>query len=295
MKNLTYVQICDYIMNNPRKSEPNYIKELSKIIKDVKKDDIKSQLEYLVYEGVLVEEEKRFRQVKYKTYSVNPEEMDRFLLSLSNRNPDIDEEKRILKTINSLRENNINAKQVFSIEELLKEVKGLLQEGDTVSCGGSQTLFQTGVIDFLKNGNYNYLDRYDSSLTKEELKNLFKECFFANAYFSSVNALTEDGLIFNVDATGNRVASISFGPDKVILVVGKNKIVKNLDEAIDRNKNIAGPLNCKRLNTKTPCIKVGKCMDCKSPDRLCNEYSVIKRQKDKDRMHVFIVNDNYGF
>lgn len=238
MKNLVYVQICDYIANNPRKSEPNYIKDLSKIIKDVNKDDIKSKIEYLVYEGVLTEEEKRFRQVKYKTYTVNFEKMDRFLQSLNNRNVNVDEEKSILKAIKSLKDNNINAKQVFSIDELHSEITNLLKEGDTVSCGGSQTLFQTGIIDLLKNGNYNYLDRYDDSLTKDELKNLFRECFFANAYFSSVNALTEDGLIFNVDANGNRVAPMLFGPDKVILVIGKNKIVKTLEDAISRSEQL---------------------------------------------------------
>lgn len=295
MKNLVYVQICDYIMNNPRKSEANYIKELSKIIKDAKKDDIKSKIEYLAYECVLIEEEKRFRQVKYKTYTVNSEEMDRFLKSLNNRSVDIDEEKSILKAIKALKNNNINAKQVFSIKELHSEISNLLKDGDTVSCGGSQTLFQTGIIDLLKNGNYNYLDRYDDNLTKDELKNLFRKCFFANAYFSSVNALTEDGLIFNVDANGNRVAPMLFGPDKVILVVGKNKIVKTLEDAISRNKTISGPLNSKRISAKTPCVKVGRCMDCNSPERICCEYTVIKRQKEKDRIYVFVIDESYGF
>ena len=86
-----------------------------------------------------------------------------------------------------------------------------------------------------------------------------------------------------------------FGPDKVIIICGVNKIVKDLDAAIKRNRELAAPMNTKRLNKKTPCAKVGYCMDCRSPERICNEYTLIKKQRDKDRIHVIFLNENLGF
>lgn len=157
------------------------------------------------------------------------------------------------------------------------------------------TLFEIKIIDFLRSGRYNFLDRYKENLTQTDLKEIYRKSFSANTYFASANAITEEGEIFNVDGNGNRVAAILYGPDKVILIVGVNKIVKNIDEAIKRNKDISGPANAKRLNLQTPCAKVGYCMDCESKDRICCEYTVIKRQRNENRIHVIFVNDNLGF
>ncbi len=156
-------------------------------------------------------------------------------------------------------------------------------------------LFETNVIDLLRSGRYNFLDRYEENLTSADMKEIYRKTFYADTYFSSVNAITEEGEIFNVDGNGNRVAAMLYGPDKVILVVGANKIVKNIDEAVKRNKAVSGPANAKRLNTDTPCSKVGYCMDCKSNDRICCEYTVIKRQRTADRMNVIFINDVLGF
>ena len=204
-------------------------------------------------------------------------------------------EQKILRTIEALNKNNMNGYLVNTKEELIEKIKELVKENSTVACGGSMSLFETGIIDHLRSGRYNFLDRYKEGLSKEELTQLFKESFFADAYFASSNAVTEDGKLYNVDGNGNRVAAMLFGPEKVILVVGVNKIVKNIDEAVIRNKEISAPTNAKRLNKMTPCTKVGYCMDCKSNDKICREFTVISSQVNKDRIHVIFMNENIGY
>ena len=204
-------------------------------------------------------------------------------------------EQRILRTIEALNKNNMNGYLVNTKEELIEKIKELVKENSTVSCGGSMSLFETGIIDHLRSGRYNFLDRYKEGLSREEITKLFKESFFADAYFASSNAVTEDGKLYNVDGNGNRVAAMLFGPEKVILVVGVNKIVKNIDEAVIRNKEISAPTNAKRLNKMTPCTKVGYCMDCKSNDKICREFTVISSQGNKDRIHVIFMNENIGY
>lgn len=204
-------------------------------------------------------------------------------------------EQKILRTIEALNKNNMNGYLVNTNEELIEKIKELVKENSTVACGGSTSLFETGVIDHLRSERYNFLDRYKEGLSKEELTKVFRESFFADAYFASSNAVTEDGKLYNVDGNGNRVAAILFGPEKVILVVGINKIVKNIDEAIRRNREIAAPANAKRLNKTTPCTKIGYCMDCKSNDKICREFTVISSQANKDRIHVIFMNENIGY
>ncbi len=203
--------------------------------------------------------------------------------------------EKIKRTIENLEKNNMKGYFVEDGAEALKKIEELLNEGDTVSVGGSMTLFEIGAIDLLRNGKYVFLDRYAEGLTPEDLKELFRKSFAADAYFTSSNAITEKGELYNVDGRGNRVAPMLYGPDKVIVIVGKNKIVKNLDEAIARNKEMAAPANNKRLNINNPCTKVGYCVDCSSDNRICNEYTFIKRQMESDRIHVIIVNEDLGY
>lgn len=204
-------------------------------------------------------------------------------------------EQRIKRTIESLNNNNMNGYLVNSKEELFFKIEQLVSEGSVVSCGGSMSLFEYGVIDYLRNGRYKFLDRYKEGLTSEQITKIFKESFLADAYFASSNAVTEDGKLYNVDGNGNRVAAMLYGPDKVILLVGLNKIVKDIDEAIKRNREICAPANAKRLNKKTPCTKVGYCMDCKSNEKVCREFTVIASQNRKDRIHVIFMNENIGY
>lgn len=204
-------------------------------------------------------------------------------------------EKRVERTIDSLEKNNMNGYFVQNEEELIEKIKEIVQEGSTVSVGGSMTLFETGVINLLRNGKYNFLDRYKEGLTKEDIKDIFRKSFAADAYFASSNAVTEEGELYNVDGNGNRVAAMIYGPDKVIVIVGVNKIVKDVDEAIERNREISAPANAIRLNKNTPCAKVGYCMDCSSSDRICSMYTLIRKQMVKGRIHVIIVNKNLGY
>lgn len=204
-------------------------------------------------------------------------------------------EKKIERTIKALEKNNMSGYVVNDEEELFKKIDELVNEGDLVACGGSMTLFETKVIDYLRSGKYNFLDRYVANLSSDDKKDIYRKSFYADAYFASTNAVTENGELYNVDGNGNRVAAMLYGPDKVILVVGVNKIVKDVSEAINRNKEICAPANVKRLSCKTPCSSTGKCMDCSSPERICCEYTLIKRQKIAGRMHVIFLNEHFGY
>ena len=204
-------------------------------------------------------------------------------------------EKKIEKTINNLKKNNISGYYVKDNDELINLIKDIAKEGEVVSVGGSMSLFESKVIELLRSGRYEFLDRYKKDLTQEDIKEIYRKSFFADTYFASANAITEDGKIFNVDGNGNRVAAILYGPDKVVLIVGVNKIVKNIEQAVSRNRAISGPANAKRLNLSTPCVKTGQCMECNSEDRICCEYTVIKRQRNPKRMHVIFINDTLGF
>lgn len=203
--------------------------------------------------------------------------------------------QKINRTIEGLEGNNMNgyyAKDINSLNEIIEEI---INENDLISFGGSMTLFETGVLDFLRNGNYDLLDRYKEGLSSDDIKEMYRKSFYSDAYFVSTNAVTENGELYNVDGRGNRVAAMIYGPDKVIVIAGVNKIVKNIDEAINRNKSISAPANTKRLNIKAPCKEVGYCVDCNSKNRICNKYTVIKRDFDENRMHVILLNENFGY
>lgn len=204
-------------------------------------------------------------------------------------------EQKVKRTIENLQKNNMEGYYVNDEKELLNKLSELLKDGDTVSVGGSMTLFETGIIDYLRSGKYNFLDRYKEGLTPSDTKEIYRKSFSADAYLVSSNAVTEDGELYNVDGNGNRVAAMIYGPDKVIVVIGINKIVRDIDEAIDRNREISAPANAKRLNKKTPCTVKGYCMDCQSSDRICNDYVVIRRQGAKGRIKVIIVGKGLGY
>ncbi len=190
-------------------------------------------------------------------------------------------------------------------EEAVKKALSLINKGDTVSVGGSVTLAHLGLCDALKSGDYNYLDRYAAS-SPEEMHAVFRKCFTADAYFSSANAVTEQGELFNVDGNGNRVAAMLYGPKKVIVIVGKNKIVKDIGAAVERLKMVAAPLNAKRLKKNTYCAEKGHCVSldnghgcdltygCRSNDRICRSYTVMGEQL-PGRVTVIIVDEELGY
>jgi L-lactate utilization protein LutB len=204
-------------------------------------------------------------------------------------------EQKIERTIKGLESHNMKGYFAKDIENLYDVIKSIINKNDLVSFGGSMTLFETGVLDFLRKGDYRVLDRYEKGLSPDDMKELFRKSFFADAYFLSANAIIETGEIYNVDGKGNRTAALIYGPDKVIVIVGVNKIVKDLDEAINRNKKISAPANVKRLKIDAPCRKLGYCVDCDSEKRVCNKYSLIRRESINNRMHVIILNETLGY
>ncbi|GKT33707.1 Uncharacterised conserved protein UCP020269 like protein, partial [Aduncisulcus paluster] len=180
----------------------------------------------------------------------------------------------------------MGAYYVKNEDELHDLLKTLIPEGQTVSFGGTMTLFETNTMDWLRAQNYNLLDRYAEGLTPADIKQLYRNAFSADTYITSTNAVTEDGQLYNVDGRGNRVAAMIYGPDQVVVVTGTNKIVRDHDEAIQRNRRVAAPANVKRLSRKTPCHTLGYCTDCDSPDRVCNAFVTISKQAEKDRIKV---------
>lgn len=204
-------------------------------------------------------------------------------------------QKRIERTMENLEKNNMEAFLVEDENKLIEMMEKTIAQGSTVSVGGSMTLFETGVIDFLRSGKFKFLDRYAEGLSPEDITQLFRDSFSADYYLTSTNAVTETGTLYNVDGSGNRTSAMIFGPDNVIVIVGRNKLVTTEDEAIERNREVSGPANAKRLSRKTPCTELGYCTDCTSPERICNSFTFIKRQFSKGRIKVFIVNKDLGY
>ena len=203
-------------------------------------------------------------------------------------------EVKINRTIEALRKNNMEGYLINTENELIHKIQELVNEGSKVSLGGSMTLFETKIMEHLRSGRYELLDRYKEGLTADEIKEIYRKSFFCDAYFTSTNAITEEGELYNVDGNGNRVAAMLYGPDKVIVIAGVNKIVKDINEAIYRVENLAAPANAKRLNRKTPCTVTGKCMNCNSPERICREYTVIRKPV-PNRIFVLLLNEEYGY
>ena len=201
--------------------------------------------------------------------------------------------QRMERTADALRKNNMEATCVKTAQDVVPVVRSLLHPGDVVSNGGSVSLAETGVMDLLRSGEYRFLDR--EGLSGDELGRVYRDAVSADAYFASANAVTDAGEIFNVDGNGNRVAAIAFGPKKVILVVGCNKLVADLHEAETRLETLAAPANTKRLSCATPCRETGVCAHCHSPARVCCTYTVQRFQRQKGRIHVILVAEPLGF
>lgn len=203
--------------------------------------------------------------------------------------------KQVERTIKNLNSRNMEGYYINNIDQLLQKLKELLPEGSIVGVGDSMTLFETGVIDFLRSKNFNFLDKYQDKLTNDEKRDIYIKNFSADTFICSTNAITESGELYNVDGNGSRVAPMIYGPKQVILIVGINKIVKNIEEAEIRVRSYAAPIDAKRLNKDTPCTKLGYCVDCKSPNRICNDFVVIRGQFIKGRIKVLILGENLGY
>lgn len=198
----------------------------------------------------------------------------------------------IEKLERNLKSNRFGFSYVETKQEALELVKSMIHEKDVVCVGGSVTLKECNIIDYLENRkDIQYIDRNHY----EDRNEAYRKAFDADVYLTSTNALLMSGELYNVDGNGNRVAAMIYGPKKVIVVTGKNKIVNNIEEAIKRNEEICAVKNNIRLNKGNPCEKVGHCVHCKVPSRICNAYTVIGFNRDFERIHVILVNEDLGY
>ncbi len=200
-------------------------------------------------------------------------------------------EKLAQKVIKGLGSRNMSGYYAPSAEEAVKTALGLIPEGSVVTMGGGMSVHEIGLVDALKKGNYDFIDRDEV----EDKRAAMLAAYDADFFLSGCNAITEDGILVNIDGNANRVSAIAQGPKKVLFIVGMNKVCDDVDGAMKRARNVAAPVNAQRFGLDTPCSVTGSCMDCKSPDTICCQFLITRFSKHKDRIHVILVNDTLGF
>lgn len=188
-----------------------------------------------------------------------------------------------------LADNAAHAKDI-ALKEILTKT-----EAKSVSWGGSMTFIASGLYDDLKNdSNLEIIDTFDRSIPREEAVERRRQALLVDLFFTGTNAVTETGYLVNLDMTGNRVGAICYGPKNVVIFVGRNKIVPNLNRAMYRIKNYASPTNAIRLDMKTPCAKTSQCEDCMAPQRICNYWTITEKSFPKGRLKVVLINEDLG-
>ena len=195
------------------------------------------------------------------------------------------------KVIKGLESRNMSGYYAASKEEALKKALEIIPEGSTVTMGGAMSVHEIGLFDALKKGKYNFIDRDEW----EDKRKAMLAAYDADVFLASANAMSDDGVIINIDGNANRVSAIAQGPKKVVFIVGMNKVCADVDSAMKRARNVAAPINTQRFGLSTPCTKTGSCMNCKSPDTICCQILITRFSRHKDRIHVILVNDNLGF
>jgi len=198
------------------------------------------------------------------------------------------------RTIKALKKNNFEAKYFSKASEALAELWKMIPEGATVGVGGSLTLNQVDLANEIQKRPVKFLNPFAKGLSMEEGDKIRREIFSADVFIASSNAITEDGKLFNIDATGNRVGPMIYGPKKVILLCGVNKIVKDLPEAQKKVQEWTAPMNVKRLGLKPPCGQTGQCSDCSSPERICNAYVVLAKKPRRTDYMIFLIGEDLG-
>jgi hypothetical protein len=204
------------------------------------------------------------------------------------------QELQVERTIVALKKNNFDPRFFPKASEALAEVWKMIPEGSTVGYGGSLTLNQIGFIEEAQKRSVKFLNPFAKGLSPEEGEKIRRQIFSADFFLASSNAITEDGKLYNIDATGNRVGPMIYGPKKVILLCGVNKIVKDIDEAQKKVQEWTAPMNVKRLGYKNPCGQTGECSDCASPERICNAYVILAKKPRRTDISVFIIGEFLG-
>lgn len=203
--------------------------------------------------------------------------------------------KRCQLALTALKANGFEVIYADNSKEALDKVMFLIPKEAKVGIGGSVTVRDIGLVEAIeKQNNTIFMDWGKPIELKEKLK-VRKESLTSDVYLTSSNAITLQGQLVNIDGTGNRVSAMVFGPKKVIIIAGANKLVDTIDEALARIRNIAGPLNGKRLNLNTPCALTGKCTDCNSPDRMCRITVILEKKPNLSDITIVLVGENLGY
>ena len=208
-----------------------------------------------------------------------------------NKNITARNEKLAKEVIKGLESRQMSGYWAADKEEALKQALALIPEGSTVTMGGAMSAHEIGLVEAIKKGNYNFIDRDEA----DDPRAAMLAAYDADVFLSSANAMTQDGVLVNIDGNANRVSAIAQGPRKVIFIVGMNKVCDDLDGAMKRARNVAAPINAQRFDINTPCNKTGKCMNCKSPDTICCQFLITRFERHPGRAHVILVNDALGF
>ena len=194
------------------------------------------------------------------------------------------------KVIKGLNSRNMTGHWAADKDEALRIALSLIPEGASVTMGGATSAIEIGLVDAVKNGNYEFLDRAVGDPREALLRG-----YDADVFLSGANAITEDGVLVNIDGNANRVSYICNGPRKVIMIVGMNKVCPDVDSAVKRARSVAAVTNAQRFPVDTPCKKVGACMNCKSMDTICCQFLITRFSRHADRIHVILCNDALGF
>ena len=195
------------------------------------------------------------------------------------------------KVIKGLESRNMSGYYAEDRESALRQALALIPEGSTATMGGGVSVYEIGLVKALKEGSYNFIDRNEIA----DKRAAMLAAYDADVFLASCNAITEDGVLVNIDGNANRVSAIAHGPKKVVMIVGMNKVCSDVDGAMKRARNVAAPINAQRFGLSTPCAKTGACMNCKSPDTICCQFLITRFSRHAGRIHVILVNDNLGF
>ena len=195
------------------------------------------------------------------------------------------------KVIKGLESRNMTGYYAATKAEALQKALELIPAGSSVTMGGAMSAVEIGLVDAVKAGDYTFIDRG----AYEDKRAAMLDAYDADWFLASANAMTDDGVIVNIDGNSNRVSAIAQGPKHVLFIVGMNKICPDIDSAMKRARNVAAPVNAQRFGLNTPCAKTGKCMDCKSPDTICCQFLITRFSRHAGRISVILVNDNLGF
>ena len=204
-------------------------------------------------------------------------------------------EERAKRAIERLEAHDFKAIYFKTKEEAVQEILKHIAPKQRIGVGGSVTIRELRILEKLEAQGGIIYDHWKPGLTKEQTLEIRKKQMTSDIYLSSVNAVTMNGELVNIDGAGNRVSSTVFGPGKVILVAGHNKIVEDIQEAIKRVKNVAAPKNAKRLNIDVPCAKLGRCVDCNSPNRICRVVMIHERRPSLTDMFIILVGEELGY